>query len=43
MSFALALIAFVVVQRILETIYAARNARALLARGVSRLGENIIL
>jgi methyltransferase len=39
MSFALALIAFVVVQRILETIYAARNARALLARGGVEVGR----
>jgi methyltransferase len=39
MGFALALIAFVVVQRILETIYAARNTRALLARGGVEIGR----
>jgi len=39
MSFALALIAFVVVQRILETIYAARNARALIAQGGIEIGR----
>lgn len=39
MGFALALIGFVVVQRILETVYAARNTRALLARGGVEIGR----
>jgi methyltransferase len=39
MAFALALIAFVVVQRILETVYAAHNTSALLARGGVEIGR----
>ena len=39
MSFALILIALAVVQRVLETIYAARNARALIARGGVEIGR----
>ena len=39
MSFAFILIALVVVQRILETVYAARNARALIARGGIEIGR----
>ena len=39
MSFAFILIALVVVQRVLETIHAARNARALIARGGIEIGR----
>ncbi len=39
MSFALIIIALAVVQRVLETIYAARNARALIARGGVEIGR----
>ena len=39
MNFSIALIAIVAIQRLLETIYAARNARALLARGGVEIGR----
>jgi len=39
MKFAIALIAIVAIQRLLETIYAARNARALLGSGGVEIGR----
>jgi methyltransferase len=39
MNFAIVLIAIVALQRLLETIYAARNARVLLARGGIEIGR----
>ena len=39
MKFAIALIAIVAMQRLIETIYAARNARALIARGGVEIGR----
>jgi len=39
MNFAIALIAIVAIQRLLETIYAARNARALLGSGGVEIGR----
>jgi methyltransferase len=39
MNFAIALIAIVAIQRLFETVYAARNARALLARGGVEIGR----
>lgn len=39
MSLAVAIIAIVALQRLLETVYAARNTRALLARGAIEIGR----